>query len=170
MKSFLSSGSHSLDVLNLCLLESTHKACICYISKAMQLQPVSNQFYCRLTFHPSCIVQAVLEFKTCAWLTWLDLVCLIKLGNTREQQGRLGSFWFLICPNCLVLRMLLTLWDVNDSSGGDVLGVNVLSGLQAVGRWLWASAQCCSSADLGPQSALPWKVRPACTVVKILAE
>lgn len=84
MKSFLSSGSRSLKVLNPCSLESTHEAYICYISKAVQLQPVSNQFYCRLTFHPSCIVQAILEFIICAWLTLLDLVCLIELGNTRE--------------------------------------------------------------------------------------
>lgn len=65
MKSFLSSGSHSLEVSDPCSLESTHEACICYISKALQLQPVSNQFYCRVTLCPYCIVQAILEFITC---------------------------------------------------------------------------------------------------------
>lgn len=66
MKSFLSSGSHSLEVLNSpevlkpCSLESIHEARVCCISKAVQLQAVSHHFYCRLTFHPSCIVQAIL--------------------------------------------------------------------------------------------------------------
>lgn len=43
---------------------------------------------------------------------------------------------------------------------------NLLSGLQAVGRRLRASAQCCSSAHLGPQSTLSWKVCAVCKVTQ----